>query len=97
VADLRGELKAPKREHRAALPAAEMPGFLPRREACEGHIQTRPAPKFLALSFVRSLELRGPDWRELVLEHAEWRMSAERMMRAPHIVPLSNQVLAAEG
>jgi integrase len=95
VADLRGALKAPKREHRAALSAADLPGFLAKLEAYEGHIQTKLALKLLALTFVRSGELRGAQWTEFDLEHAEWRIPAERMkMRAPHIVPLSNQALA---
>jgi Phage integrase central domain/Arm DNA-binding domain/Phage integrase family len=95
VADLRGALKAPKREHRAALSAADLPEYLRKLEAYDGHLQTKLALKLLALTFVRTGELRGAEWTEFDIEHSEWRIPAERMkMRAPHIVPLSRQALA---
>lgn len=95
VGDLRGALKAPKREHRPALLAADLPEYLRALHAYEGQLQTKLALKLLALTFVRSGELRGADWSEFDLEHAEWRIPAERMkMRAAHIVPLSRQALA---
>jgi integrase len=95
VGDLRGALKAPKREHRAALLAADLPEYLRTLEAYDGQLQTKLALKLLALTFVRTRELRGAEWSEFDLEHAEWRIPAERMkMRAAHIVPLSRQALA---
>lgn len=98
VADLRGALKAPKREHRAALSAADLPEYLRKLEAYDGHLQTKLALNLLALTFVRTGELRGAEWTEFDFEHAEWRIPAERMkMRAPHIVPLSRQALTVLG
>jgi integrase len=95
VGDLRGALKAPKREHRPALLAADLPEYLRALEAYDGQLQTKLALKLLALTFVRSGELRGAEWSEFDLEQAEWRIPAERMkMRAAHIVPLSRQALA---
>jgi len=94
AADLRGALKAPKRAHHAALSAADLPEYLGKLETYQGHLQTQFALKLLALTFVRTGELRGAEWSEIDFEHAEWRIPAERMkMRAAHIVPLSRQAL----
>ena len=94
VADLRGALKAPKRANHAALSAADLPEYLTKLDAYDGHVQTKLALKLLALTFVRTGELRGAEWSEIDFEHAEWRIPAERMkMRAAHIVPLSRQAL----
>jgi integrase len=52
------------------------------------------AMKLLALTFVRSGELRQAEWREITLDMAEWRISAPKMkMKRPHIVPLSRQAV----
>ena len=95
AADLRGALKTPTRENYAALSAADLPEFLEKLDAYNGHLQTRLALKLLALTFVRSGELRAAEWTEFDIDAAEWRIPAERMkMRAPHIVPLSHQAIA---
>lgn len=96
AADLKGALKTPKHENRAALSAADLPDFLRKLDAYDGHLLTRLALNLQALTFVRPGELRGAEWSEIDLEAAEWRIPAERMkMRAPHIVPLSRQAVAA--
>lgn len=97
AADLRGALKArPKAKHMAALPASELPSFLSKIEAYDGEVQTRLAMKLLALTFVRTNELRGATWAEIDLDKAEWTIPAERMKtKAPHHVPLSRQAMAA--
>lgn len=93
--DLRGAIKQPKRKNYAALSAADLPEYLRKLETYDGHMQTRLALKLLALTFVRSGELRKAEWSEFDLDKAEWRIPAERMKTdAPHIVPLSRQVLA---
>jgi integrase len=57
---------------------------------------TQCALRLASLTFVRPGELRKAEWSEFDLEAAEWRIPAERMkMRAIHIVPLSDQVLAS--
>lgn len=54
----------------------------------------RCALKLLALTFVRSGELRKAEWREIDMDAAEWRIPAAKMkMRRPHLVPLSRQAV----
>ena len=92
--DLRGALKSPGKSNHAYLEAAELPEFLSKLRAYDGHIQTRLAMDLLLLTFVRTTELRAAKWEEINLEKAEWRIPAERMkMREQHIVPLSRQAI----
>src|SRR3546814_20100007 len=50
----------------------------------------------MALTYVRTVELRKASWEEFDLDNAMWSSPAERMkMRLPHLVPLSRQTLAA--
>lgn len=50
----------------------------------------------MALTFVRTSELIGARWNEIELGNKQWRIPAERMkMKTPHIVPLSDQAIAA--
>ncbi len=96
ASELRGALKSPQRENYAALSAADLPEYLKALDAYEGHIQTKLALKLLALTFVRSGELRAAQWSEFDLGHADWRIPAERMkMRVEHLVPLSRQAVEA--
>lgn len=97
AADLRGALKArPKPKPMAALPATELPTFLRRIDEYDGDLQTKLALRLLALTFVRTNELRGAKWTEIDLEKAEWVVPAERMKtRTPHHVPLSRQAVEA--
>lgn len=95
AADLRGALKPPVRKHQAHLKADELPEYLQKLEAYDGSLQTKLALKFLLLTFVRTSELRGAEWKEIHFEDAVWHIPAERMkMRDPHIVPLSRQAIA---
>lgn len=56
---------------------------------------TRLGLQLLAYTFVRTAELIGARWEEIDLEKGVWQIPAERMkMRTPHIIKLSNQVLA---
>jgi integrase len=56
----------------------------------------RCALKLLALTFVRSGELRRAEWQEISLDMAEWRIPATKMkIKRPHIVPLSRQAVEA--
>lgn len=57
---------------------------------------TRLGLQMLALTFVRTSELRGMRWSELKEDGAIWVVPAERMkLRMPHVVPLSNQAQQA--
>jgi len=92
--ELRGTIKVRKVEHRPALNAKDMPEFLQKLDHYKGDQVTCLALKLLLLTFVRPGELRGARWDEFDLEHAQWRIPAERMkMRHEHIVPLSQQAL----
>lgn len=97
AADLRGALKAlPRPKHMAALPAAELPTFLRNIASYNGDLQTRLALNLLALTFVRTTELRGAMWPELDLDNADWTIPAERMKGGiAHHVPLSAQAIVA--
>lgn len=94
AADLRGALKTPEKRHYAALGYTDMPEFVRKVAEYDGDVQTRLALQLLALTFVRTGELRAAQWTEFDLDGAEWRVPAERMkMRQPHIVPLSRQAV----
>ena len=59
-----------------------------------GEPSIRFALKVLPFVFVRSVELRGAEWREFDFESATWIIPAERMkMKRPHTVPLAHQVI----
>jgi integrase len=95
--DLRGALKAlPRPKHMAALSASDLPVFLQKIEDYDGEVQTKLALRLLALTFVRTNELRGAAWTEIDLDKGEWTIPAERMKsKEPHHVPLSRQAVEA--
>lgn len=99
AAELRGALAPrPKVQHFAALSEKEMPEFL--RALSEYQLRAKSSPivfaatRLLALTFVRTGEVRGAQWGEFDLDAGLWMIPAERMKaRAPHIVPLSRQAV----
>jgi integrase len=94
AADLRGVLKTRKVTHLKAMPRDDLPEFLRKLETYDGRAETRIGLRLLALTFVRTGELRGARWAEIDLDKAEWRIPAERMkMREEHVVPLSTQAI----
>lgn len=95
VPDLRGALKTPIVKHHSCLTESELPDFFEKLEAYDGGLRTKLALRFLLLTFVRSQEQRGAQWKEIDWDKAEWRIPAERMkMKELHIVPLSRQAIA---
>ncbi len=95
AADLRGSFTTRKAKGHAALSAAELPESLRTLEHYDGDPQTGQARDEVQLTFVRTGELRGAEWREFDLDKAEWRIPARRMkMDDEHIVPLSEQAIA---
>lgn len=75
----------------AALTLPEMPAFC-ERLALENEIQSVLACKMLALTWVRTAELRLMTWDEV--DGDLWRIPKERMKRDyDHLVPLSSQAL----
>ena len=95
AAPLRGTFKAHKPKNFPALTKAdELGALLAAIETYDGSPVTRAALKLLALTFVRTGELRAAEWSEIDLGKAIWIIPAERMkMRAPHVVPLSRQAV----
>jgi integrase len=90
------QLKPHVSANRPALSEKDLPEFLRKLDAYDGRPETKIGLRLLLLTFVRPGELRGARWDEFDLGRAEWRIPAERMkMRAPHLVPLSRQALAA--
>jgi integrase len=92
--DLRGALKTRSVVHMKRVSEAELPELMQKISAYDGDLQTRLALQFMALTFVRTSELRFAEWTEIDEKKKEWRIPAEKMkMRTPHIVPLSKQTL----
>jgi len=99
-ADLKGALTTKKTEHLAALNINDMPEFLQKLEKNRVRMypQTQRGIWLLMLTAVRTTELIRSTWDEFDLDNAVWEIPAERMkMGAPHIVPLSKQVVRCSG
>jgi integrase len=97
AADLRGALTVQKTKHHAAIVEPAKIGALLRAiDGYDGrHPATRLALQLMALTFVRSSELRYAEWSEIDIAKAEWRIPAARMkMKTEHRVPLSRQAIA---
>ena len=103
AADLRGALRPkPAVNHMAALKEGDLPDLLRKIDAYAdgngGDLQTQLALQLLALTFVRTGELREAVWEEFDLEAKEWRIPAGRMKAGQaHIVPLARQALEVIG
>lgn len=79
-------------EHFAALDLREVPAFMDRL-ALEGDLQSVLALRLLALTWVRTNELRFMRWDEI--DGDTWIIPAGKMKRRrEHVVPLSRQALA---
>ncbi|MFZ1106764.1 MAG: integrase arm-type DNA-binding domain-containing protein [Rhodomicrobium sp.] len=101
AADLRGALVPVKQSHMPVIPLEELPQLLIAIDNCEEapacrDRQTRLALQLLALTFVRSSELRKGLWSQVNLNERTWTPAVEVMKtRRPHIVPLSRQAIVA--
>jgi integrase len=94
--DLRGALTPPTVKHQAALKSDEIPEFLHKLEAYEGHPVTRLAMWFMLYTFVRTKELRLAKWSDINLDPEEplWIIPAENMKaKREHHVPLCYQTI----
>lgn len=81
----------------AALTLREIPEFMCRL-AIEGELQSVLACRMLALTWVRTIELRMMEWSEIDEDQATWLIPAGKMKRKrEHLVPLSRQALALLG
>jgi integrase len=78
-------------QHFASVPMAEVPELV-RRLAMERELQSVLACRLLALTWVRTTELRAMPWVEV--DGAMWTIQGPRMKRRKdHLVPLSRQAL----
>lgn len=92
---LKGALPPVKQKHHASITDTKKIGGLLRAiDDYEGQFITKCALRFVPYCFVRPKELRHAEWTEFDLNHAEWRIPAQKMkMRETHIVPLSSQAV----
>lgn len=99
AAEISGALAPrPKVKHFAALSEKELPEFLRGLADYQERAKSSPivfaATRLLALTFVRTGEVRGAQWNEFDLDAGLWVIPAERMKaREPHTVPLSRQAV----
>lgn len=86
---LRGALKAPKDQHRAAVTDPQRIGELLRAvDGFAGQFVTLKALQLAPLVFVRPGELRCAEWTEFDFAAALWRIPAARMkMKAAPLAP----------
>lgn len=92
---LKRMVKRPTVRHHPPLPWEEIAPFLRSLDAWNGFFTTKAALKLVALTFVRTIEVRRATWDQFDLKNATWLIPAENMkMRRPHIVPLSRQTVA---
>ncbi|MGR7109806.1 tyrosine-type recombinase/integrase [Klebsiella aerogenes] len=108
AANLGGVTTPPVRRHYPALPLERLPELLGRIEAYhQGRELTRLAVLLMLHVFIRSSELRFARWSEIDFTNRVWTIPATRepiigvrysergaKMRMPHIVPLSEHVIA---
>lgn len=98
-------LKANPRRNFPAVTPAELPELLRAMDAYGGSTVVRVGLRLLALTLVRTGELRGARWSEFVLDGdaPTWTIPPERMKvkargdraAGPHVVPLSRQAVEA--
>ena len=82
------------KEHRQALPYAQVPEALALVRESTADISTKLAFEFLVLTASRSVEVRAAEWSEVDWEAASWEVPAARMKaRRPHRVPLAGRAL----
>ena len=83
-----------KVQHHAALAWADVPAALGKVRESTARLSSRLAFEFLALTALRSGEVRGARWEEFDLDSATLTIPAHRMKTGrEHRVPLSKQAL----
>jgi integrase len=98
--DLRGALTRSVPSNVPVIRLEEFPKLLTTMDGCEEvpycrDRQTRLALQIIALTFVRTGELRKALWSQVAWEEWTWMPAVEVMkMRRPHIVPLAPQAIA---
>lgn len=79
AANLKSVLKTRKVQHYKYLRDEDLPEFVEKLEINSADLETTTllAMKLLALTFVRTIELRGAKWSEFNFDKNEWRIPAE--------------------
>ena len=91
--NIKGFLPAVKEKHHAAIIEPKKVGSLLNAiDNASGTIATRCAIRLMPLVFVRSLELRRAEWKDIDFNRAEWSLHITKT-DTPHIVPLSKQAI----
>ena len=84
----------PNGRHYKALPYREVAGALTAIMDSKASMSARLAFRFLVLTAVRTVEVRGATWGEIDMDAATWEIPADRMKQSePHRVPLSPAAL----
>ncbi|WP_078085305.1 tyrosine-type recombinase/integrase [Microbulbifer mangrovi] len=93
--DLRGALKTPETQHRAAITdPREVGPLMLGIHNYQGTRVVQAALKLSPLFLCRPGELRHMEWSEIDWANAVWEIPAEKMkMRQPHMVPLCQQAI----
>lgn len=95
VRDLSGAFEPPERTHFASIKPTDLPVFLRRLDAYQGHPSTKGIIRMILWTASRTGEIRGATWDEFDLDAGLWTVPAERMKkRRPHVVPLPPQAVA---
>jgi integrase len=93
ASDMRDVLPTQEDKHHASVPIAEFPDLLRAIDNRKPDF-SKYVLQLLALTFVRTSELIGAKWEEILWEREEWHIPKERMkMKRDHIVPLSRQAI----
>lgn len=91
---IRRAVKRAETAHAEAHSPDVLGDFYSKLRAYGGNRTTAIAVELLALTFVRTAELRGAPWSEFDFDRRLWTIPKERMKkRRPHLVPLSGQVV----
>ena len=94
--DLKGVLIPKRNKHMATITSPEKVGELLRAiDGYQGDITTQCALKLAPYVMLRPGEIRHAEWSEISFDRKQWKIPADKMkMSRPHIIPLSNQVIA---
>lgn len=88
-------IKRPVVRHHPPLLWSDICQFQLVLQSWSGKELTKYALRLLALTFVRTIELRRATWDQFDLDNALWTIPPSNMkMRRPHMVPLAHQALA---
>ena len=83
------------RTHHAALPYAEVPGFIQKLRVLDAIVAGRLGFQFTILTAARTSEVLNASWTEIDIENATWTIPAARMKaKRENRVPLSSRCLA---